>query len=56
MGRGVLQRIKHAVTSGEYVIDVRAVAEAVLASGVLVAAQPADGLAVATRDDESRAL
>jgi hypothetical protein len=39
-GRRVPSALADRVRRGEYVVDVHAVAEAILASGVLVAAQP----------------
>jgi hypothetical protein len=52
-GRGDTAMLAHAVTRGEYVVDAAAVAEAMLASGVLVSAKPAHWLTFWTLDDEA---
>ena len=54
-GRGNTARLAHAVTRGEYVVDANAVAEAMLASGVLVSAKPAHWLTFWALDDEATA-
>jgi hypothetical protein len=43
--RGVDPELRLRIESGEYVVDSRAVATAILGSGVLVAAQTGDGAA-----------
>jgi hypothetical protein len=43
--RGVDPTLRRSVEKGEYVVDSRAVATAILRSGVLVAAQTGDGSA-----------
>jgi hypothetical protein len=48
--RGIDPALKRMVERGEYLVDSRAVAEAVLRSGVLVAAQAGDR-AVTTEED-----
>ena len=44
-GRGIDPELRLRVENGEYVVDSRAVATAILRSGVLVAAQTGDGAA-----------
>ena len=44
-GRGIDPELRLRVENGEYVVDSRAVATAILRSGVLVPAQPGDGAA-----------
>ena len=43
--RGIDPELRLRIEKGEYVVDSRAVAAAILRSGVLVAAQPGDGAA-----------
>jgi hypothetical protein len=50
-GRGIDPELRLRVENGEYVVDSRAVATAILRSGVLVAAQTGDG---ATRSEENQ--
>jgi hypothetical protein len=54
-GRGDTAMLARAVTHGEYVVDAVAVAEAMLASGVLVSAKPANWLTFWTLEDEASA-
>ena len=44
-GRGIDPELRLRIENGEYVVDSRAVATAILRSGVLVAAQAGDGAA-----------
>ena len=52
VGRGSDEALRRAVKRSGYVVDPRAVAEAILRSGVLVPAQPRDG-AVGTEKDKT---
>ena len=49
-GRGRDQALRRTVQPSGYVVDPRAVAEAILRSGVLVAAQPRDRAVPAQKD------
>jgi hypothetical protein len=53
-GRGDTATLARAVKRGEYVVDAAAVAEAMLASGVLVSAKPAHWLTFWALHDEAR--
>jgi hypothetical protein len=44
-GRGIDPTLRRSIERGEYVVNSRAVAEAILRSGVFVSAQPGDGTA-----------
>ncbi len=50
VGRGRDAALTHTVRKSGYVVDVRAVAEAMLRSGVLVPTQPRDGAVRAEKD------
>ena len=50
VGRGRDQALRRTVNRSGYVVDPRAVAEAILRSGVLVAAQPRDRAVPAQKD------
>ncbi len=51
--RGVDEALRRSVEKGEYIVDSRAVARAILRSGVLVAAQAGDGAAGAEKDQSA---
>jgi hypothetical protein len=54
-GSGITPALLGALTRGDYVVDAPAVAEAIVASGVLVTLQPAHWVPIWTLDDESSA-
>lgn len=55
-GRGDTLALACAVRGGDYVVDEAAVADAILASGVLVAAKPQHWLTFWVLDDEAPAF
>jgi hypothetical protein len=54
-GRGVDPTLQTSVAQGRYVVDSREVAEAIVRSGVLVAAEPAHGSLRAEEDEAAAA-
>lgn len=52
-GRGDPLALACAVRGGEYVVDTAAVADAILASGVLVSTKPQNWLTFWVQDDEA---
>jgi hypothetical protein len=54
-GSGMTPALLGALTRGDYVVDVPAVADAIVASGVLVPTQPAHWLPIWTLEDEPAA-
>ena len=52
-GSGITSALRGALVRGDYVVDEHAVAEAIVQSGVLVAAQPAHWLTIWTLEDEA---
>jgi hypothetical protein len=55
-GMGLTPALAGALRRGDYVVDEYAVAEAIVASGVLVAATPAQRTTVFTLEDEIASL
>jgi hypothetical protein len=54
-GRGIDPTLQTSVKQGQYVVDTREVAEAIVRSWMLVPAEPGHGVAVGVEEDEAAA-